>query len=112
MNPDTQEMQRMTADRIAAATAEFFNIKLEDLRGPSKKRQWADARHMAAVIMDLRYGIHYHTIAPALGRGEHFVCNARESVRNLRDVDATYRRQFEALEAYIVAAMKRRQVAA
>ena len=78
---DTSTMQISTA-AIMAATAEYFETSIEELRGPGKTRALAQARQIAMYLCRELTDLSLPKIGQAFGRDHTTVMYAEKKIRN------------------------------
>ena len=75
-----EQSRSLTVEGIAATVATYFNLKLSDLKGRSRKKAFSQARHMAMYLARKHTGATYERIGDFYHRDHSTVI---EAVRNM-----------------------------
>ena len=79
----------VTFDKIAEVTANYFNVSLEDLKGPARGQKIAAARHMAVYLSREVTGQSFPNIAEYFNKKHTTIMFAHEKIRKTITSDKT-----------------------
>ena len=86
-----RDPKRITPDLIIDSVAEYYGINPELLRGDSRKKEIAQARHIAVYLTREMTGLSLPRIGDAFGRDHSTIINSREKIAKLMDTSSEVR---------------------
>ena len=93
------EIKKITVQKIQDVVCEYFNIKKELIQSKSRKREIVQARQVAMYFTKAHTEMSLSQIGTHIGKRNHAtVLHACNTVRNLLDVDKTFRSNVDEIE--------------
>ena len=102
------EQNELTIDRVQEAVCEYFNISLDTLQSPSRKRQIVQARQIAMYLCRCYISsCSLSTIGAEIGGKDHAtVLHACTTVSDLMSTDKVFRKYVTDIEAQLVSSTR------
>jgi chromosomal replication initiator protein len=93
-----EQRRSLTIEGIAAAVATYFNLKLTDLKGPSRKKAFSQARHLAMYLARKHTGATYGRIGEFYHRDHSTIIEAVRNMNRRIDDDRRIQDQVDSIE--------------
>jgi chromosomal replication initiator protein len=95
-------VRRVTVESIQGAVADFFKVRLWDLKGEDRHQSVALARHVAIYLCKEHTGASYPELGRAFGNRDHTTAMAaHRKIRGLRETDPRFALRLAALEEQV-----------
>lgn len=87
---------RITVDSILNATAEYFSVQVDDIKGPGRRREISHPRQIAIYLCRQLTDLSYPRIGKQIGGRDHStILNASQKIEKQVETNAEVRKQVE-----------------
>ncbi len=94
---------QVTTEEVVALVARYFDIGLDDLASPSRKREIVQARQVAMYLLRHELDLSYGSIGALFGGRDHAtVMHSVEKIEGLLESDDVVQNALESLRSRIV----------